>query len=119
MRIDGSSNLVYTRFAGVNGPAAAGPAQKAQAAAQSQIQTQALRRAETAQRVDTVERTQARSATIGRLVAARVAGGVDFSGETARPSAERSEAIPLYGRAADRNAAATSLSVGRGLDVSA
>ncbi len=117
MRIDGSSNLVYTRFAGVNGPAAAGPAQRPQAGAQ----TQTLRRAESAQRLDRLERSERTRlpSTIDRLVAGRVAGRVDFSGETAQPSASGDTAIPLYGRAADRNAVATTISLGKSLDIEA
>jgi hypothetical protein len=58
----------------------------------------------------------AQSQGLRRLVAGVVPGGVDFteSGE-AQPSAD---VLPMYRHPADRNAAATGVSVGRRLDVS-
>lgn len=50
-----------------------------------------------------------------RLVAGVVPGGIDFSGDTAQPSA--SGALPMYRRPADKNAAATSVAAGRIIDV--
>ncbi len=48
-----------------------------------------------------------------RLVAAVVPGGVRFDGETPQPTVE---AIPFYRHPADKNAAATSVNLGRVLD---
>lgn len=50
-----------------------------------------------------------------RLVAGVVPGAVDFSGDAPRPAA----ALPLYRHPADRNAAATGVSLGRLLDTNA
>lgn len=50
-----------------------------------------------------------------KLVGATVPGRVDFSGERPAPTGG---AIPMYRHPADRNAAATAVSVGRSLDVS-
>lgn len=50
-----------------------------------------------------------------RLVGARVAGKVDFSGDQPVPSAAGT--LAMYRHPADRNAAATSVSIGRSLDV--
>lgn len=50
---------------------------------------------------------------LGRLVAAVVPGGVEFSGDSPRPA---SSSLPFYRHPADRNAAATGVSLGRVLD---
>jgi hypothetical protein len=78
-----------------------------------------------AQRVETVRDAQrpssldsiaerTKSPAMRRLLAGVVPGGIDFSGETPRPT---SGAIPLYRHPADHNAAATTLSAGRMVDV--
>ena len=51
-----------------------------------------------------------------RLVGATVAGRVDFSGDLPRQSAP-ADSLNLYARPADKNAAATAVSIGRSLDV--
>lgn len=51
-----------------------------------------------------------------RLVAGVVAGGIEFGGETARPSAP-APSLQMYRHPADKNAAATAVRVGRSLDV--
>lgn len=55
---------------------------------------------------------------VDRLVAGIVRGRIDFSDGAPRPS-QRSEAIPMYRRPADLNAAATVIHAGRTIDVSA
>jgi len=56
-------------------------------------------------------------AGVRRLVGGVVPGGVEFGdGSAVRPS---SGALPMYRHPADKNAAATAVSVGRKLDVSA
>lgn len=50
-----------------------------------------------------------------KLVGARVPGKVDFSGATPMPSA--GPTLSMYRHPADKNAAATAVSVGRSLDV--
>ena len=63
-----------------------------------------------------VQPASQRSDGINKLVAGVVPGGVDFrEGGSAQPS---SSALPLYRHPADKNAAATAVSVGRRLDVS-
>ncbi len=52
---------------------------------------------------------------ISRLVAGAVPGGVRFDGETPTPVAD---AVPFYRHPADKNAAATSVNLGRVLDTS-
>lgn len=56
-----------------------------------------------------------RQTNLSRLVAGVVPGRVDFSGDTPQPSG--SEALPMYRRPADRNAAATGVQAGRLIDV--
>lgn len=51
-----------------------------------------------------------------QLVAGVVPGGVDFSGDAAQP-AEARASLAMYRHPADKNAAATGVSVGRTLDV--
>lgn len=51
-----------------------------------------------------------------RLVAGVVPGKVDFSADTPRPS--DSSALAFYRHPADKNSAATSVQIGRSLDVS-
>ncbi len=58
--------------------------------------------------------SQRLSAAGRTLVAGVVPGGVDFSGETPRPT---TSTLAMYRHPADRNAAATAGSVGRALDV--
>lgn len=58
------------------------------------------------------------SATIARLVAARVPGGIDFSAASPSPTASAA-AIPFYRHPADNNAAATALTAGKVLDTTA
>jgi hypothetical protein len=50
---------------------------------------------------------------VSRLVAGVVPGGVSFEGGTPKPTAER---IPFYRHPADKNAAATSVNLGRVID---
>ncbi|USO00049.1 MAG: hypothetical protein H6810_05145 [Phycisphaeraceae bacterium] len=57
-------------------------------------------------------RSDARTA---RLVAGVVPGGVSFEGDSPRPTAET---IPFYRHPADKNAAATSVNLGRVVDTS-
>lgn len=66
--------------------------------------------------VERVRRDQAGTdeAKLRQIVAGVVPGRVDFSGDTPTPSGA---AIPLYRHPADRNMAATSVNVGRALDV--
>lgn len=52
---------------------------------------------------------------VGRLVAAVVPGGIDFSGDVPRPSS--GEPLVMYRHPADKNAAATGVAAGRRLDV--
>lgn len=52
--------------------------------------------------------------TVAKLVAGMVPGGIDFSGDEPRPTAD---AIPLYRHPADKNAAATGVHAGRVIDV--
>jgi hypothetical protein len=54
-----------------------------------------------------------------RLVAARVSGGIDFLEGTAHTARPRTASIPMYAHPADRNAAATSVSAGRLVDLTA
>lgn len=56
-----------------------------------------------------------RQTNLSRLVAGVVPGRVDFTGDTPQPSG--SEALPLYRRPAERNAAATGVQAGRLIDV--
>lgn len=56
-----------------------------------------------------------RRTNLSRLVAGAVPGRVDFSGDTPQPSG--SEALPMYRRPAERNAAATGVQAGRLIDV--
>lgn len=58
---------------------------------------------------------QRRNTNISRLVAGVVPGRIDFSGDVPRPSAP--DAISLYTRPADRNAAATAVNAGRLIDI--
>ena len=51
---------------------------------------------------------------VARLLAGLVPGGIDFSGDKPRPTAD---AIPMYRHPADKNAAATGVHAGRVLDV--
>jgi hypothetical protein len=55
-----------------------------------------------------------------RLVAAVVPGAVDFSADSPRPTARDSAnaRLPMYRHPADKNAVATSILVGRRLDIS-
>ncbi|MCL4742414.1 MAG: hypothetical protein KJZ54_09455 [Phycisphaerales bacterium] len=62
--------------------------------------------------VDSFEPT-ARTSAATRLVAAAVPGGVEFA---ARPSGGAPAALPMYHHPADRNTAATGVSLGRMLD---
>lgn len=50
---------------------------------------------------------------ISRLVAGAVPGGVRFDGEVPAPAAD---VVPFYRHPADKNAAATSVNLGRVLD---
>ena len=49
-----------------------------------------------------------------RLVAATVPGGIDFSGAEPMPT---DASLPMYRHPADRNAAATTLTAGRRIDI--
>jgi hypothetical protein len=55
------------------------------------------------------------SSAAQQLVGARVPGKVDFSGDKPVPSAGGS--LAMYRHPADKNAAATAVSIGRSLDV--
>jgi len=78
--------------------------------------TSGVERSRDAQRPSSLDAIAERPKTpaMRRLIAGVVPGGIDFSGETARPT---SSAIPLYRHPADQNAAATTLSAGRMVDV--
>lgn len=65
--------------------------------------------------VDTVEISKPRAAGIGGLVAGKVAVKPNFA---AGPAAE-SGALPMYRHPADKNAAATGVSLGRAVDLNA
>ena len=67
------------------------------------------------QPVEPARQTIATDPRVARLIAGVVPGGVDFEGETPKPSAEK---IPFYRHPADRNAAATGVNLGRVLDTS-
>jgi len=55
-----------------------------------------------------------------RLVAATVPGGIDFSADVPQPGPGRSaQAMAMYRHPADKNAAATSVTAGRLVDLSA
>ncbi len=70
-------------------------------------------------RVDILDLTTgAASSPAASLVGARVGAALDFGDAPAAP-ASAPGALPLYTRAADRNAAATGVLAGRVLDVSA
>lgn len=58
----------------------------------------------------------ARSESLGRLVAGVVPGGVSFDA-AGSPSPTAAAALPFYTHPADRNAAATGVTLGRVLDV--
>lgn len=62
------------------------------------------------------EVSQLHTPAVRRLVAGTVPGGVDFSGDQARPGAAT---LQFYRHPADRNAAATGVELGRSLDVQA
>ncbi|HRQ73781.1 MAG TPA: hypothetical protein PLU35_12205 [Phycisphaerales bacterium] len=62
--------------------------------------------------VDAFEPT-ARTQGASRLVAGAVPGGVEFAGQLSRPV---SAAVPMYRHPADRNMAATGVSLGRIID---
>ncbi len=62
--------------------------------------------------VDAFEPT-ARMQGVSRLVAAAVPGGVEFAGQLSTPL---SAAVPMYRHPADRNTAATGVSLGRMID---
>ncbi|GIK18908.1 MAG: hypothetical protein DYG93_12335 [Leptolyngbya sp. PLA2] len=62
--------------------------------------------------VDSFEPT-ARTRGASRLIAAAVRGGVEF---TVQPSKPASAALPMYRHPADRNTAATGITLGRILD---
>ena len=49
-----------------------------------------------------------------RIVAGQVPGSVSFAGEQPRPAGP---SLPLYRHPADKNAAATAISVGRSIDI--
>lgn len=57
------------------------------------------------------------SARIGRLVAGRVPGAVDFTGSA--PTAGESDVLPMYTRAADKVEASVSVRIGSSLDLRA
>jgi len=61
-------------------------------------------------------RRVAQAEKTARLVSAVVAGGIDFTASTPRPSPA---ALPFYQRPADRNDAATALTAGRIIDATA
>jgi len=83
-------------------PAAIQPAQRTQAVAGTRIATPAVP-------PDTARK-------LSSLVAARVGGQIDF---TAAGQPVAAGALPLYRHPADKNAAATAVSAGRSLDVTA
>jgi hypothetical protein len=89
------------RAYGVQPPASAGAAQASGVAA--------------ARPVGSEQPTSARSEGVRKLVAGVVPGGVAFdAGGGAQPAAA---ALPMYRHPADKNAAATAVTVGRSLDV--
>lgn len=63
-----------------------------------------------------VERNDRQPTNLDRLIAGNVPGGIDFSGETAQPTA--STAVAMYRTPGAKNAAATSIEVGKRLDIS-
>ncbi len=69
-------------------------------------------------KIDSAELSGAAAAGIaqaaGKLVAAKVPGGIDFS---AAEPAPRAPTLALYSHPADRNVAATKVALGRSLDV--
>jgi len=93
-----------------------GPVRPAQPAAPVEKPASGVERSRDAQRPSSLDAIAERPKTpaMRRLIAGVVPGGIDFSGETARPT---SSAIPLYRHPADQNAAATTLSAGRMVDV--
>jgi hypothetical protein len=66
--------------------------------------------------VDSVELSKPRAASIGGLVAGKVAVTPNFA---APPAPSNSDALPMYRHPADKNAAATSVSLGRAVDLNA
>lgn len=64
-------------------------------------------------RTDPTQRAAAKP-NVAKLLAGLVPGGIDFSGDTPRPTVD---AIPMYRHPADKNAAATGVHAGRVLDV--
>lgn len=75
----------------------------------------ALRPVQAAPRIDAAPGPR-RNPRLAGVVAAVVPGKVDFSGQRPQPSGP---AIQMYRHPADKNAAATSISAGRTLDVTA
>ena len=63
---------------------------------------------------DTVEVSGKRPNSVNSLVAGKVAVAPNFA---PAPAPANSDALPMYRHPADKNAAATDLSLGRGLDV--
>lgn len=68
---------------------------------------------QTVQRVETSREDAARE-KLARLIAARVPGGIDFARDEPMPTRD---ALSMYRRPADRNAAATGVVAGRVIDV--
>ncbi len=64
--------------------------------------------------IDVVELAKPRSQAIGGLVAGKVSTAPNFA---APPAPKNSDTLPLYRHPADKNAAATGVSLGRSVDV--
>src|SRR5690606_29544591 len=58
-------------------------------------------------------------ANLERLVAATVPGGVDFDGAASAATLSAPGSYTMFGRPADKNAAAVAVQTGRALDISA
>ncbi len=79
------------------------------------VKSPQVRAVQMSQRLEAVGNRQP-AANFRSLVAGVVPGGIDFSGDRARPT---DAALPMYNRPADRNAAATGVQLGRILDIRA
>ncbi len=105
MRIDGPTNPFHiSRAYGVRPPAPPAPPAPSVRAAGLEDAPEAFRATGVA----------SLTPNLRRLVAAQVPGIVDFSSGEARPGAAT---LPMYRHPADRNAAATSVAVGRAIDI--
>jgi len=79
------------------------------------VPVEVAREAVEAQRVEIRRELSNTQRNVSRLIAGVVPGGIDFTGETPVPG--KTSALPFYSHPADRNAAATSIRIGRSIDV--